>query len=888
MSKLRLLLPLMLLLCSAQHALATPFDAVKANDVKALQQYLDDGFNIEKTNSWGYTLVMYAVEHNAKDALRLLVERGAKINRFKRNYNNSIFQTYNPLTTALFANKTDMVRLLVELGADVDIQFSYNIDFNDRSTMMRFYTPLSYAISEKKDAQVKLLLSLGADVNKEGVNIYLPIAAAVDAKRHDYLKLLLKQGADPAIHNTNGYPLLYQAIDEGSKDIALTLIKAKADPNSKHRGKTALMLALQKKLTSVANTLLDAGADINIIDSRYYDNNYGTTALMKAIEAKSPLIDKIVAMGADLDVRNSDEISIPQLAIENNIPVEPLLTEKNQQYGNLLYAAVEANDLELVNKFIDLKLDMNRMYRGFDEANTPLTLAIKNNYVAIVKTLVKHGAKLTDVPQVAPAIYAAVDLEGTELTTYLLEHGADPNDFLNSYGFYPFSPLSGANRQNMKVLLAHGAKLNPTDMPSPLMLVALNGLSDDIDYLISLGAKVNIQSSIQYTPLMYAATNGGYYGFGDEEDHLKVVDKLFARGAKINYVIEKGETPLMRIIGRISIKMLDHLIKHGADINAIDDQGNTLLHWAARYSGEKMFNYLLTLGMDKNLHVKNALGQSPFLIAAKYHNLDIMELLLSSDDKLDINQHDAQNNNAMTLALVDNKLTSRSSKIAGFLINNGFDLMMKQGEQPTGLALLVEKTPSTLSSLSGYLDQEMMVKHNPAAFGQIMNSGLAPETLKRFLNDAKREVVNQRNTPLLEALLAAGMDPNGFVFGDDQLLTKVIEKNYMDMAALLINAGADVNAVNGKYFPLRQAVFNDDAEAVTFLLDAGAKVELLFQNDLPLNDIQKYYPNAAEVIQANRTDRTLKYGALVLFALLVIFGVIWFIARRQKGVEQKK
>jgi len=877
MSKLRLLLPFIFLLCLLQNAQATPFDEVEANDVKSLTKSLDNGYNIENINDRGETLAIHAVRFNAKEALKLLLKRGANINRFKVNFNNDFRRKYNPLTTALISNKNDLVRFLVKSGAEINVVFSF--DLSDLHG--KFLTPLSYTISEEKYEQAKLLVELGADLNHEEFNLYSALDAALDAKKTDFLALLIKNGA--VLKNARGFPLLCDAIDKENSKMVSTLLKAKADPNAlcvKGYAESApLIWAIGRENTTIANALLDAGAYVNGLPVKESNQiNYsGNTALLEAIKNNSPLVDRLVSMGADLDVLDDESISVPLLAMKHGIPVEPLLTKKNQQDSRLIGAAVKANNLKLLNKLIKLKLNLNEQsYLEEYIPDTPLTFAIKHNYLPLAKTLIKHGAKINVGGVIFPALIPAVELESTEITSLLLARGANPNLYFNLEGVnYSVSPLSVANKQNTKVLLAHGAELNPKSGFSPLMIAALYERVEQIDNLIYFGAKVNAQSSGKFTALMFAAIRRGREGLG-------IVDKLFANGAKINYIIENGETPLMRVVDKgISSKILSALVKHGADINAIDDAGNTLLHWAARGADQRIFKALLSLGMDKNLHTKNKKGQTPFLVAAKYRNEKVIKLLLSNDYKIDINQHDAENNTALAFSLGKD---AYSKEITAILVNNGIDLVMEHGDKPSGLALLADNTPGLY-----HWDVNQILKNNPDTLQQIVKSPLDPEKLDSFLLGVKRDLVRKNDTHLLQVLLSAGLDPNGLIYGNRQFLTWVISKKKLDLARLLIDAGANVNTeVSATFdynFPLKEAVSSSNIEAVKLLLNAGAKVELLYKNDYPMSKLKRYHPKIAEVIndhlEAELIRKFVVYVLPVLLLLTILAG-LWFFIRRKK------
>ena len=90
-----------------------------------------------------YTPLIYASSWGNLDIVKLLIERGADINQVDKNGNG-------PLMPAIYFKKLDVVELLIKKGADVN-----QVNKNGK-------TPLNYAISNKSlpiDDQIIQLLS---------------------------------------------------------------------------------------------------------------------------------------------------------------------------------------------------------------------------------------------------------------------------------------------------------------------------------------------------------------------------------------------------------------------------------------------------------------------------------------------------------------------------------------------------------------------------------------------------------------------------------------------------------------------------------------------------------------------------------------------------------
>lgn len=93
----------------------------------------------------------------------------------------------------VFEGNIELVKLLLEIGADINISDTYD-NFN--------YTPLMWAIASNHNNIIKLLIDKGADVNKTGKYNETPLMKAVRMKNTYAVKLLLKNGANINLKNS--------------------------------------------------------------------------------------------------------------------------------------------------------------------------------------------------------------------------------------------------------------------------------------------------------------------------------------------------------------------------------------------------------------------------------------------------------------------------------------------------------------------------------------------------------------------------------------------------------------------------------------------------------------------------------------------------------------
>jgi ankyrin repeat protein len=91
--------------------------AICDNDVKKLEELIQDGMDVNKTfygsNQWQKTAMHLCCEKGHLECARLLYEAGANIEQQDAWF-------HNPLMYSIFTERSDMVRFLLERGCDAD------------------------------------------------------------------------------------------------------------------------------------------------------------------------------------------------------------------------------------------------------------------------------------------------------------------------------------------------------------------------------------------------------------------------------------------------------------------------------------------------------------------------------------------------------------------------------------------------------------------------------------------------------------------------------------------------------------------------------------------------------------------------------------------------
>jgi ankyrin repeat protein len=252
---------------------------VERGDFNKIKRLIDAGANVNVRDMWASALI-YASCSGYTDVVKLLIEAGADINatassdlvKWKkwppRHYHNPFVKPLGgtALVYASCSGHTDIVKLLIEAGADV----------NKKDKRNR-YTVLMVTSSAGQKEVAKLLIEAGANVNAQDDGGNTALLDATWRGETEIVKLLIEEGADvnakiqvDAVGRTNkggdveilrDITALMIASDLGHTEIVKLLIEAGADVNTRNsKGYTAFTWASEMGHTEIVKLLKDAGA----------------------------------------------------------------------------------------------------------------------------------------------------------------------------------------------------------------------------------------------------------------------------------------------------------------------------------------------------------------------------------------------------------------------------------------------------------------------------------------------------------------------------------------------------------------------------------------------------------------------------------------------------
>jgi len=191
--------------------------AARAGQPEALAALLTAGADTNLKGDRDRTALHEAIYGKANEpCIRMLIDAGAEVNAVHDRRST-------PLDLAAFLGKTEIVRILIESGADVDAG--------------EYTSPIRGAVVQKHTEIVRILLEAGADVTDPNLRL---VDTAISDRDAEMLELLLAHGA-PCASGEWSLPALHRAVNGRSTAVVRVLIAAGVDPAVKDRnGETAL------------------------------------------------------------------------------------------------------------------------------------------------------------------------------------------------------------------------------------------------------------------------------------------------------------------------------------------------------------------------------------------------------------------------------------------------------------------------------------------------------------------------------------------------------------------------------------------------------------------------------------------------------------------------
>lgn len=449
------------------------------------------------------------------------------------------------------------------------------------------------------------------------------------------------------------------------------------------------------------------------------------------------------------------------------------LTERDNE-GNdiLLYAIVTNSPLEMIQDIIRYGADVNT---SDGQNQTPLTIAIAQKNVELVKLLLRNNAKIEKRP------------DGQELLYYAYDKKAQP--------------------EMLKVLLDNGQDINSADAEgNNLLLRALKDNNEEVaEFALENNADVNQQNNdgetaVSYVlfnktaPEIFAAVFDENYDFEHklqkpnkmvwkilmEQNKLDLLKKTWDKMPDVSSVADENkEIPVMVALNVANNPQLHELAL--SYIKKIDEK--TL--WQALISKDfELFTVLL--GKQANINAQNDDGDSllSYMIKNDYER-KFLDALQSED--LIINAENKQRQTALDIALAKDNL-----KDAEYLLEAGAN----PNRATDGETYITKATPleeKQVRLLMKYVKNfDTKLPNNESLLMRAVKNLNLP--LFEYLSAQKDADFNIKDDNGNSLLLGAADHFAACKNAEDEQLST---DNFITIAKVLLKNGADINLRNG-------------------------------------------------------------------------------------------
>lgn len=185
-------------------------NAIHTNDIKLTEKLFKQGAKVTISEERGaYVSALCLASEFCKTAAmaQLLIENGAHINESSTDYVTHWTSIFSAITERNLA----VIELLINKGVGINDSCAYEL------TGEPIFTPLTKATLNNNVGSIRLLVSLGADMELKGGQGLTPTEMAIAVNSNEALEALIELGIDYRAINSMGQSLLEFASTFGNQ-----------------------------------------------------------------------------------------------------------------------------------------------------------------------------------------------------------------------------------------------------------------------------------------------------------------------------------------------------------------------------------------------------------------------------------------------------------------------------------------------------------------------------------------------------------------------------------------------------------------------------------------------------------------------------------------------
>jgi uncharacterized protein len=293
-----------------------------------------------------------------------------------------------------------------------------------------------------------------------------------------------------------------------------------------------------------------------------------------------------------------------------------------------------------------------------------------------------------------------------------------------------------------------------------------------------------------------------------------------------------SDQALIEAVRNKDVKSVRTLLEQRADVNAAQGDGATALHWAVHVDDLAIADELIRAGARPS--ASNDVGATPLHLACTNRSAPMVERLLAAGA-----QANAKLLNGETVLMTCAR--AGEARAVKALLIHGADVNAKESahDQTALMWAAAQRHPDVVQLL---VETGADIRARSRAYPQTV---VGVQTQRAGREELNYTVLRGGSTPLLFAarvgdvrsigvLLARGAEANDALPDGTSALVLAAHSGHGDVAALLLDKGADPNAFATGYTALHAAVLRSDVTLVKALLAHGADPDMRMVKGTPL------------------------------------------------------
>lgn len=400
--------------------------------------------------------------------------------------------------------------------------------------------------------------------------------------------------------------------------------------------------------------------------------------------------------------------------------------------------------------------------------------------------------------------------------------------------------------------LVSAIPLLPHDVNGPLLDAVNSGNLELVKLYLNRGADIDIMGPNGLVPLHIAVLRG----------NLEMVQYLLEAGARVSIRSASGFTPLMIAVNGNNEKMVDLLISYNADVNRLTRTGISPLDLSLLKGYSKVAEKLQKSGASAGEKPEIQKQEEPVKAESPVTEKPAIESVKETAESFTVEsvaaespEETAETAEATAAAKPETRKAYTLEDIKAMDLDTARERLAKgvdiddfdQNDIPEIIQLVVENTEILEMCLSAGINANISDADGRTPLVYAVETGLRDS---------------------VKILLDQGANPDMVTGSNDTPLLLAAEYDYIPIAGLLIEAGADVNAVSSKTgdTPLMTAVRKGSLDMMKALIAMGADINtvgaenvtaLMIASEIGVTTVVQYLiTNGADVNAKDNEGKT--------------------------------